>query len=331
MVHSRENPDIRPFTGKIALLGAGAMGGYYGACLFRAGFDVHFLMRRDYEAVRERGLAVRSVRGDFHIEPPVYEMPEAIGPADLVLVGLKATDNAALPGLLAPLLGPATRVLTLQNGLGNEEAVAAALADLAPGGDPARRVLGGIAFICSHRGEPGVIHHTQHGWIKLAEMAGPPTAATRSIAEMFRRAGIDCRLEADLRRMRWSKLVWNVPFNGLGVAAGHADTAAILADAELRELAERLMDEVMAAAEADGAPLDPALPADMMGQTPSMGAYRTSMQLDYEAGRPMEVEAIFGEPLRRARAAGLEAPRLAMLHALLRRLDAENRPAQIFH
>src|SRR5262245_16154808 len=115
------------FAGRIGVIGSGALGCFYGARLVRAGHDVSFLMRRDYETVREHGLEVRSFEGDFHIRPSAFDSPAAMGQCDLVLVGIKTTDNESLSRLLPPVCSNSTRVMTLQNGLGNEEAVAAVL------------------------------------------------------------------------------------------------------------------------------------------------------------------------------------------------------------
>lgn len=320
---------VQPFRGRIGIIGAGALGAYYGACLSRAGHDVHFLMRGDYEAVRARGLEVRSVGGDFRIHPPVYPSAEALGRCDLVVVGLKTTDNGSLPGLLGPTADAGTVVLTLQNGLGNEDAIARVLAGIASddGSVDARalptahRVVGGSAFLCSNRIAPGVINHTDHGFIRLAEFTGPARPRTHAIAELFRSAGVKCHVLDSLAEVRWSKLIWNVPFNGLGVAAWRADSAAVLADPALCGVARSLMSEVIAAARADGVELDESAADASMERTASMGAYRSSMQIDHECGRPLEVEAILGEPLRRAERASIAVPAMRMLYALVRRAD----------
>lgn len=296
------------FKGRIGVIGAGALGAFYGARLARAGHDVHFLMRSDYDAVRASGLQVKSFEGDFTIHPPVYQTPEELGRCDLLLIGLKSTDNAALPALLGPTVGSDTLVLTLQNGLGNEERIVEAL-----GSGAAGRVLGGIAFLCSNRISPGVIHHIDHGWIRLGEFSGTATARTHAVAALFESAGIRCQVYDSLLRARWEKLVWNVPFNGLGVAE-HANVEQVLASPELRQKARDLMLEVVAAAVADGIELDPAIVDKMMHNSESMGPYRTSMQIDHEARKPLEVEAILGEPLRRATCAGIETPHLKHLY-----------------
>jgi 2-dehydropantoate 2-reductase len=311
------NQLMEPFKGRIGIVGSGALGAFYGSRLFRAGHDVHFLMRRDYEEVRANGLRVRSIDGDFHIRPPVWRDAGQMGVCDLVIVGMKTTDTASLPALLAATTDSASLVLTLQNGLGNEDAIAAMLG----GEEAARRVLGGAAFLCSTRPAPGIVEHTDHGFIRIAEFRGPALPRTQAVAELFRSAGISCECLDSLLGVRWAKLVWNIPFNGLGVAAEHADAAAVLADDTLRGVARRLMEEVIAAAVADGVALPPDLAADMMQKTTTMGAYRSSMQIDFESGRPLEVEAILGEPLRRARRAGIEVPTMELLYGIVRRRD----------
>jgi 2-dehydropantoate 2-reductase len=318
---------MKPFMGKIGLIGAGAMGGLYGAKLFQAGHDVHFLMRRDYDAVRRNGLKVFSHMGDFEIRPPVYDSAAALGRCDLVIVGLKTTDNASLAELLAPVVGPETLVLTLQNGLGNEEEIARVMGLIGhpESREPATRVLGGVAFVCCNRTEPGVLRHTDHGWIRLAEFSGPARERTHAIAEMFRSAGLTIEVHDSLAQIRWMKLVWNVPFNGLGVGAGHATSRMVLEDETLLRVARGLMEEVVAGARADGVAIAPGYIDNMIAATESMGHYKSSMQIDYEAGRPLEVESILGEPVRRACRAGIPTPRMEFLYGVVRRLDALRR------
>jgi 2-dehydropantoate 2-reductase len=188
---------------------------------------------------------------------------------------------------------------------------------------PRERILGATAFLCSHRGEPGVVHHTAHGWIQLAEHSGPARERTHAIAEMFRSAGIRCDVLDSLIEARWRKLIWNIPFNGLGVAVPGGDTATILADPALAAAARGLMHETIAAARADGVAIESDAADRRMEDTAIMGAYQSSMQIDFENGRPLETEAILGEPLRRAQRAGIAVPRLEMLYGIVRRAEAE--------
>ncbi len=317
---------------KIAVAGCGALGSFYGAKLCRDAQEVHFLLRGDYEAVRRRGVAVHSVAGDFHVTPRCARTPAEIGVCDLVLIGLKTTANDQFSKLLAPLIGPGTAVLTLQNGLGNEEALAAAF--------PAAQILGGLCFVCLNREEPGVIRHTAHGKIVLGEFSGRPLPRTHDIASLFQHAGVPCEVTDNLLRTHWEKLVWNIPFNGLGVASaagydavaeGTADgvsplhpcltTDRLLDDARWQQLVRELMREVIAAANALGLAIPMSAEETQITRTRAMGAYSASTLIDFERGQPLELRSLFLEPLRQARQAGIATPRLAALCAVLERLD----------
>lgn len=314
------------FTGRIGVIGAGALGALYGARMANVGYDVHFLMRSDHDAVRRDGLRIYSAQGDFTIHPPVYRTAAEMGVCDLLIVGLKVTDNGAFPELLGPTVGPHTVVLTLQNGLGNEEAIAAVLAEHFPGEDVRRRIVGGVAFLCSNRTAPGEIRHISYGHVRLAEMSGPLQPRTHTLARLFTDAGFACEPHDSLVYIRWEKLMWNIPFNGLGVGGYHASSDICVSDPELRRVSRGLMEEVQAAARgADGVVIPDAFIDKMISYTEAMGFYRSSMQIDYENGKPLEVEAILGEPLRRARRAGIDTPRMQMLYAIVKRMDAENR------
>jgi 2-dehydropantoate 2-reductase len=350
---------------KIAVVGCGAVGSYYGACLARAGHEVHFLLRSDYEVVQRQGVTIRSPRGDFRVHPFCAQAPEDIGVAELVLIGLKTTANREFGRLLPALTGPGTAIVTLQNGLGNEEQLARLF--------PAEQILGGLCFVCLNRLEPGVICHFEHGLIVLGEYRRPPTARTQGLAAVFKDAGIPCRVTDSLERAHWEKLVWNIPFNGLGVAgcagfeavvhgeersegdavhlADHPHpgplpegegapatalgkvmdlgtvkpslaTDQLLADARWAGLVRELMLEVIAVARALGWGIDESYADLQIGRTRTMGAYRASTLLDFERGKPLELESLFLEPLRQARQAGVPAPRLAALCAVLEGIEA---------
>ncbi len=160
-----------------------------------------------------------------------------------------------------------------------------------------------------------------HGWIRMGEFGTAVSERTENIAELFRSAGIRCEVYGSLMQARWEKLVWNIPFNGLGVAAA-ANVAEVLGSSELRQLAHVLMNEVVAAATATGVPIDPAMPEKMLKNSESMGPYHSSMQVDYENGKPLEVESIIGEAVRRAEAAGIQVPNMRMLYTLVKHKNA---------
>jgi 2-dehydropantoate 2-reductase len=303
-------------NGRIAILGAGAIGLYYGARLALAGRDVSFLARSDLTAIRERGITL-TVEGREDVLKPaaVFARAEDIGPVDLVILTLKATANAELAHLLPPLLGPATRVLTLQNGLGSEDTVARWV--------DRDRILGGLCYIACMRLAPAEVTCLHAGSIALGEADGPARERTRELAASFESAGVACRVVDDLVAARWRKLIWNVPFNGLSIAAGAVTTDVLCADPALRGEVQALMREVQAAARQLGIDIPDDVLRKQYDVTPPMGPYRPSSLVDFLAGRPLEIEAIWGEPLRRAQAAGAAMPRLALLYALLRRIDAD--------
>ena len=221
---------------RIAIVSSGAIGCYYGGKLAHFGRDVHFLMHSNLEVVRKRGIRIRGKGANIHLaKVSAHPCTEEIGPCDLVIVAVKTTANAAVPALIAPLLGDKTIILTLQNGLDSEEFLAEHFG--------AERILGGLCFICLKRTEPGLIEHYDYGRLTIGEFDRYPQARTHDIAWEFKRCGVICSVVADLALERWRKLVWNIPFNGLSIAAGGIDTVAILADDGLRRLAVELMDE----------------------------------------------------------------------------------------
>ena len=301
---------------RIAVVGAGAIGGYYGAKLAYLGRDVHFLMRSDLRQVRRSGIRIRGRTENVHLaKVNAYASTEEIGPCDLVLIAIKATANADLGSLIPPLLHERTMLLTLQNGLGNEEFLAKNFG--------AERVIGGLCFVCLNRVSPGVIEHYDVGRVVIGEFGGYPRPRTHDVAWEFKRCGVVCTVAENIGFERWRKLVWNIPFNGLSVVAGGLDTAAILADDALRARTLALMDEVIAAANACGYALPTAAALEQIKRTHTLGAYKTSTLIDYEAKRPLEIEAIWGEPLRRARAAGCAMPNLEQLYLELKEVDAQ--------
>lgn len=310
----------------IVVVGVGAVGGFYAARLIRANVaDVHLLLRGDYDAVRANGLQIRSFEGDFTLPPEklhVHRDPAESPKADLVLVALKATGNAAMESLIRPLLKEDTIILTLQNGLGNEDRLAELFG--------VERVLGGMAFVCIHRIGPGVIHHIDHGFVKIGEftpVGQPPRGQTprlARVAELFRSAGIRCDILDDLRRGRWDKLVWNIPFNSLGAALDLSTDRLINSELGVN-LVTRIMNEVAAIAAAEGCILAADVVERQLANTRTMGAYQSSMQVDRRQGRALEVEAILGEPLHRAKRLGVPTPTLDILYQLLR-LAAPGKP-----
>jgi len=303
---------------RIAVVGAGAVGSYYGARLARSGEHVHFLLRSDLATVREDGLHVVLPDEEFRIERvEAAATSSEIGRVDLVLIALKTTANAELGRLVAPLLHEHTAIVTLQNGLGSDELLAELFG--------ASRVLGGLCFLCANRVAPGEIVCTAPGTVSFAEFGRPAGERVRSVAAMFERAGVRTVVGDDLSELRWRKLVWNVPFNGLAIAAGGIPTDRILADPALVDEVAELMREVIAAAARLGHFIPDEFVEQQIALTRAMGAYRPSSLIDFVEGREVEVEAIWGEALRRAKAAGADVPRIEALHSQILRRIAQRR------
>jgi 2-dehydropantoate 2-reductase len=296
---------------KIAILGSGSIGLYYGAKLAGAGEDVHFLMRSGYDQARREGIRVRSPEGDLHLaSPQVANDVHDIGPVDLVLIALKVTDNAMLTELVPPLLNQETALLTLQNGLGNEEFLAGHF------GVP--RVLGGLCFVCLTRDTPASVEHFGHGTLSIGEFGERGISPRlRDITGLFLQAGVETHPVDALIQERWRKLVWNIPFNGLSVAAGQKSVDEILASQELFNHSVALMHEVITIANALGHEIPRDFADKQIARTRSMGAYKPSTLVDHLAGRPLEIETLWGEPLRQAKAAGVESPHLEALYERL--------------
>ncbi len=305
-------------VGKIAIVGAGAVGCYYGGRLAQHGQDVHFLMRSDYETVMRDGLHITSPLGDADLRVKAYQNAADIGPCDLVIIALKATSNAALLDLLPPLLHEGTHLLTLQNGLGNEEFLAHHFGS--------QRVLGGLCFVCINRIAAGVIHHIAQGRINLGEHLGAPGQRTHDIANALIQAGVDCVIEPSLAAARWKKLVWNIPFNGLSIAEGGIDTAAILANPRIEQRVRDLMHEIISTAQALGHSVPFELITDMIERTRTMAQYRPSSLIDFQEGREVELEPIWGETIRQAAEAQLVMSQVAALYEQLKTLT-QNRAA----
>ncbi|MCL2878098.1 MAG: putative 2-dehydropantoate 2-reductase [Acidobacteria bacterium] len=300
---------------RYGVIGTGALGGYYGGMLAKAGGEVHFLLRGDYEYVRENGLRIDSINGDFRL-PTVnaYSAAETMPECDVVLVCVKTTENNRLPDLLRPLQRPGSVVLLLQNGLGVEEDLAVRL--------PEAEIAGGLAFICSQKKGPGHIRHLDYGKIDIGSFNVKNTVVLNQMLDDFRAAGVSAELSEELSFARWRKLVWNVPFNGLTVVM-NTTTDRLLAHDSTRRLAREIMLEVIHGANRCGVGLRESLAEKMIDATLEMIPYTPSMKLDYDNSRPMEIEYIYSRPIETAARAGFVMPKTAMLESQLRFLGDE--------
>lgn len=295
------------------IVGVGAIGGFYGGKLAHSGLDVHFLSHSDYQFVKERGLQIDSCDGSFHLDKVnVYQNAADMPKCDVVVVGLKTTNNHLLRELLPPLLHERTVVVLIQNGIGVEADVQAMF--------PETQLVGGLAFICSAKTEPGRVSHQCYGSVNLANYSCRDEALFTSVLNDFTNAGI-AAASVPYEEARWKKAVWNMPFNGMTVAL-NTRTDLLLKNPATRQLIRDLMMEVVEASRALGVTgVDEAFVEKMIDMTDNMTPYSPSMKLDFDFHRPMEIHYLYTRPIEIARAAGYRMHKLEMLEAELRFLQ----------
>ena len=294
----------------ILVIGTGAIGGFYGSLLARAGAQVSVVARSDYDAIVANGIHVQSRElGDYRFRPTAVlrHAHEAQPKPDYVLLCTKQIPGMNPAVLLQDALGPATAIVLIANGIDVEQPIAAAF--------PNHELISGLAFVCVARTAPGRIDHQDYGRLVLGTYPRGTSARVETLCAAFKQSGIPCVASADIVTSRWEKCLWNAAFNPLSVLSGGQTTDRILATQE--PLIRAIMAEVATAAQA----LGPPLPADAIdtriASTRTMTPYKTSMLLDFEAGRPLETEAILGATIRAARRVGVSTPHLDCLYALL--------------
>ena len=302
---------------RYGVIGVGAIGGYYGSKLAYSGQEVHFLSHSDYQFVKEKGMQVDSCDGSFHLDHVnVYQNPSDMPKCDVVVVGLKTVNNHLLPELLSSLLHEHTAVVLIQNGIGVEADVQQMFPEL--------QLIGGLAFICSAKTEPGRVNHQCYGSINIANYSCKDEALFDTILNDFTKAGIPTA-SVPYDEARWKKAVWNMPFNGMTVAL-NTRTDLLLKNPATRQLIRDLMMEVVEASRALGiAGVDEAFVEKMIDMTDNMTPYSPSMKLDFDFHRPMEIHYLYTRPIEMARAAGYRMRKLEMLEAELRFIEERNK------
>jgi 2-dehydropantoate 2-reductase len=303
----------------ILVVGTGAIGGFYGGKLAQAGASVSTLCRSDYETVKSEGIRVTSTFGDFHFTPEkvIRDLKEYGSPPDYVLVGLKVLPEINTADIIKEVVGSDTAIVLLQNGAEIEEPVARAF--------PNNEIISGLAFICVTRTDPGHIDHVDFGRLVIGRFPAGKSDKIDLLAALFNDSGVPCTVSEDVVTDRWRKLVWNAPFNPISVLAGGADTKTMMDNPESLELARHVMEEVCKIAEAVGHPLPAGVVEENIEGTRRMSPYKSSMLVDFEAGRPMEVEAILGNGIRAAKRHNLAVPHMESLYGLLKLLDKKIR------
>jgi 2-dehydropantoate 2-reductase len=321
---------------RIAIAGAGAIGGYIGARLAKAGADVVLFARGPHlRAMQEKGLRVVSPDGDFDVKPRAVGDLSAIGRADVVILGVKAHGVAALAPQLRPLLGPATMVVSTQNGIpwwyfqnypGDLNGLHLERVDpagvIATSIEP-ERVVGSLAYLATDIAEPGVIHHTEGNRLTLGEPGGIRTERVGALADVLIAAGLRAPVTTRIRHEIWVKLLGNVAFNPISALTG-GTLEELARHPELSRVIRGIMSETIAVA----GKLDIEVPISIeqrMAGAEKVGAHKTSMLQDYEAGRPMELDAIVGAVVELGDRLGVPMPATRAVYGCAKLLDEKRR------
>lgn len=296
---------------RVLVIGAGAIGAFYGALLAKAGAEVSVVCRSDYEQVKQHGFIIDShPLGRWHFTPAqvLKNATNFEGEANYILLCTKVVPGLDRVALIRPAVAENTAIAFIQNGVEIEQEMRDAFPD--------NEVISGLAFICCNRVSPGEILHLAYGRLALGNLPNGVSDKTAQLCELFNQSGIECKAIEDIVSGRWQKCVWNAPFNPLSVLSGGLPTLDILQTQE--PFVRSIMQEVCDIAAASGHPLADDIVDINIEHTYAMPPYKTSMLLDYENGQPMETEAILGNALRAAQQLGVAVPHLESVYALMR-------------
>jgi len=303
---------------RIAVIGTGAVGGYFGGRLAAAGHELIFIARGGHlDALRRDGLRIISPAGDRLIKNAVFaSAADPLKSVDLALVCVKSYDTETAAQLCARLIGAETTILSLQNGIDNPEKLGGLFA--------ADRILAGVVYIGAQIEAPGVIHHFNGGKIVFGRLDGKIEARAQAVEQAFSAAAVPCELRSDIQRIQWAKLLWNAPFCAISCLA-RANVREIVESAPLTRLALDCMAEVQAAARTRGVELRSSLFDETLGFSRGLGDFKPSMLQDLEARKPLEYDAFNGIVARLLHQAGQPAPINQSFYALLEHLDKKSR------
>ncbi len=306
---------------RIAVMGTGAVGGYFGAKFAAAGHEVIFVARGAHlAALKQSGLYVESFQGNLHIRSALFTADPAEGATvDLVLFCVKSYDTEIAAVALAPLMAPTTRILSLQNGVDNPSRIAQTWG--------AERTLAGVVYLGAQLVRPGTINHSSGGKIVFGELDGGVHDSTRALQEAISAAKIPCEVSSDIIKAQWRKLLWNAPFCAISCLT-RATVKDILESESLRKLAIDCMAEVFDAAKTQGVDLEPGWIDETLKFSQSLGDFKPSMLQDLEAGKALEFEAFNGVVVNLLRQSGREAPTNQIFYGTLAYLDKKLRGAK---
>ena len=300
-------------TTRVLIVGAGAIGGFYGALLARQDAEVSVVCRSDYTQVKQHGIEINSHSlGNWIFKPSqiLRNASEFQGTADYVFLCTKIIPGLDRVNLIRDAISPETAIVFIQNGIEIEQELLDAFPD--------NEVISGLAFICSNRVRPGKIVHLAYGRLALGNASEriEKQKKTLHLCNLFNHSGIECIAADNILTARWQKCVWNAPFSPLSVLSGGLLTSDILHSQEA--FVRSIMQEVCSIAAATGHPLPDNIIDINIKSTYDMPPYKTSMLLDFEQGHPMETEAILGNTIRAGRRSGTVCPHLETVYALIK-------------
>jgi len=310
---------------KFVIFGAGGVGGFYGGMVARCGHEVVFIARGEHlRAMKEKGLTVKSFKhGEFNVKEnkkvKFTDNPKEAGKADVVLVCVKSYDTEEIAPLIKPMLKEDTVVVSVQNGIENEEILAKYLGK--------EHVLGATAFVGTYVSEPGVVVHEAAGLLEIGELSGELSERVKRLVEEMKKCGIEARVSKDINYTLWKKLVWNVAFNPYSVVT-KATVGEMLSFPETYEILRNLMLECYRVAEAYGVKLKPRTMENYLKSTPDLMNYKTSMLLDFEKGKPIEIEGITGALIRKAEKKNIPVPYNRCVYGTVKLLDKKRKSSK---
>jgi 2-dehydropantoate 2-reductase len=301
----------------ILIVGAGSVGGFFGAHLAKRNPNVSFLLRPGtLAAVREQGLTVRSATGTFTVQPAAASDPRDLPKPDLVILAVKAYDLDAVMSQIEPVLTERTVILTLQNGIDTEDRIITRL----------KRdcVVAGVAYIYAKIAAPGVIDHYKKGSVVIGELMGHESDRVLQIRDLFASAGIPCQLSRDIRRTKWEKMCWNCVFNPVSVLIDDK-VAKALDHPEMMEVIRQIVSEITAVSAGLKVPLPPDMPDRVVKWSQEIRDIHTSMYDDWKAGRQTEIRHLNGYIVDQGRALGVPTPVNEALTAMVKTLTEKDR------
>ena len=311
---------LKAIKPEILVIGTGAVGGFYGGKLAQADTKVSTLCRSDFDIVKSQGINIESCWSNFKFMPQkVISRPqEYSGKPDYLIVALKALPELKVQETIQSVVGPNTSIVLLQNGIDIERPIAKAF--------PENEIISGLAFVCVSRIAPGYIRHFDYGRLTIGCFPQGISKKVKQLGELLTSSGVPCEVSNSIITERWKKLIWNVPFNSISVLGSGLNTKEIMDYPESVELVREIMQEVCDVAESAGHRLGRIVIDQHLEHTKVMKPYKTSMLLDYEAGKPMEIEAICGNPLRIAKQNRVDVPNMNCIYNLLKLLTDKPSP-----